>query len=343
MAPDPASRAPAGTLAGVLEAIAAVPDLTPQRRQDMASALRTVARMLGRTLESIPADPRQLVRRLAQVAPEAAGLTKGRWANIRSLLRAALELTRPMLPGRQVQPLSPEWQALYDQLPDTGRQMQLSRLLRYLSARGIEPGMVREAHGDEFVKALREETLLKDPDATWRAVVWAWNRSRQEVAGWPAVTFAFASRRKIYGLPWTGFPPSFKADVDGYLNRLSGCDLNEDVPFRPVRPATRRLRERQLRTFASALVQRGRDPVTICGLADLVALDAYKDGLRFFLDRRAGTSSRGIEEIARTLKAIAKHWVKADVATLESMSGVIRRVSVKHRGMTTKNRDRLRP
>jgi hypothetical protein len=247
----------------------------------MASAVRKVARLLGRTPDLIPADPRLLTRRLDAIAAEAAGITKGRWANIRSLLRATLALTRPMLPGRQLQPLSPDWQVLYDRLTSRQRRMRLSRLLRYFSARGIEPGMVTEAHGELFVKALKEETLLKDPEATWREIVWAWNRSREEVSGWPEITFAFKSRRKTYSLPWTTFPPSLKADADLYLDRLAGTDLTEDVPFRPVRPATRYLRQRQLRTFASALVHRGRDPATIRTLADLVALDAYRDGLRF--------------------------------------------------------------
>jgi integrase len=342
MAPDPASRASAGTLAAVLEAIAAVPDLSPQRRQNMASAVRTVARMLDRTPEAIPANPQLLARRLDGIAPEAAGITRARWNNVRSLLRAALALTRPMLPGRELRPLSPAWQVLYDRLP-SGRQMRLSRVFRYFSGRKIEPGMVTEAHGAAFVTALKEETLVRDPEARWRDIVWAWNRSREEVPGWPDVTFAFESRRKTYCLPWTSFPPSLKADVDGYLNRLSGCDLTDDVAFRPVRPATRQLRERQLRTFASALIQRGRDPETVRGLADLVALDAYKDGLRFFLNRRGGAPSRGVEEMARTLKAVAKHWVKTDAATLDAMSKIVRYLSVKPSGMTTKNRDRLRP
>jgi integrase len=193
------------------------------------------------------------------------------------------------------------------------------------------------------VKALKEETLLRDPEATWRDIVWAWNRCREEVPGWPQVAFAFTSRRNTYSLPWASFPPSLKADVDGYLNRLAGSDLTEDLPFRPVRPATRHLRERQLRTFASAVVHRGSDPATIRGLADLVALDAYQEGLRFFLERRDGKSSAGILELACSLKSVAKYWVKVDTATLDSMSKIVRRLSVKHRGMTAKNRDRLRP
>jgi integrase len=343
MAPDLASRAPAGALAAVLEAIAAVSDLTPQRRQNMASAVRTVARLLGRPPESVPADPRQLSRRLDEIAPEAAGITKERWNNVRSLLRAALALTRPMLPGRQLQTLSPSWQALYDRLPARQRRMRLSRLLRYFSVRGIEPEMVTQAHGDAFVRALEEETLLKDPAATWRDIVWAWNHSQAEVPGWPNVTLSFESRRRTYSQPWTSFPPSFKADVDAYLDRLSGCDLADETPFRPVRPATRQLRERQLRTFASALVQRGRAPSTICTLADLVAPDAFKDALRFFLDRRGGKSSRGIEELASTLRLVAKHWVRVDPTALDAMRAIVRKLSVQHRGMTEKNRQRLRP
>jgi hypothetical protein len=102
----------------------------------------------------------------------------------------------------------------------------------------------------------------------------------------------------------------------------------EDMAHRPVRLATRRLREEQLRAFASALVQRGRDPATICGLADLVSLDAVKDGLRFFVDRRGGASTRTIHDLACTLKTVAKHWVRTDKATLDALAAIGRRLSL---------------
>jgi integrase len=89
-------------------------------------------------------------------------------------------------------------------------------------------------------------------------------------------------------------------------------------------------------------VRRGRAPETLRSLADLVALDAFKDGLRFFVERRGGTSSSAIEDMATALKAVAKHYVKLDAAALEAMTAIIRRVSVKKRGMTPKNRERLR-
>ena len=87
------------SLADVLAAVARA-DLPERRRQDMASAVRSAARALGRSPEQVPADPRLLGKRLTEVAPQALGLSRGRWRNIRSLLRAALKLitdgsTRP--------------------------------------------------------------------------------------------------------------------------------------------------------------------------------------------------------------------------------------------------------
>jgi hypothetical protein len=137
-----ASRAPSGpSLADVLTCVTGAANLSKTQRQNMESAVRTVARALDRPLESIPADPALLARRLDGVAPLAMCMTKGSWSNVRSRLKAAFALARPMLPGRSVQPLSAHWQPLYDALPEN-RGFRLSRLLRHLSTRGIEPGSV---------------------------------------------------------------------------------------------------------------------------------------------------------------------------------------------------------
>src|SRR5689334_13528818 len=117
MATTAPSRTPTDpTLANVLAAIAAA-ELPKAQRQNLASAVRTVARLLDRPPELVPADPQRLAQRLQEISPVAAGLSKGRWANVRSLLHRALALTRPMLPGRHRTTLSPAWQALYDSLP----------------------------------------------------------------------------------------------------------------------------------------------------------------------------------------------------------------------------------
>lgn len=341
MATNASSRAAGPTLAEVLAAVAVATDLTKPERQDMMSAVRTAARMLGRPPEQIPADPSLLGRRLAEISPLAHGISKGRWANVRSLLLKSLALTRPMLPGRHRRPLTPSWKALSAKL-DPGRATRLSRLLHWLDARGIAPETVTVADLEAYGTELREATLSKRPADTWRETAWAWNKAQRTIVGWPTVAVTIPKRRHPYTLCWSAFPPSLKADVDRYLERLAGCDLAEDGP-RPARPATLELRERQLRGFASALVRRGREPSSLKTLADLVTLEAFKDGLLFFLERNGGKPSTTIENLAVFLKSVAKYGVRTDAGTLGKMGAIIRnRLSVPRRGLTAKNRERLR-
>jgi hypothetical protein len=109
-----------------------------------------------------------------------------------------------------------------------------------------------------------------------------------------------------------------------------------------VRPATLRKREQQIRCFASALVCRGVPAEDLRSLADLVSLTNLKEGLRFHLDRRDGTTSTAIADLATTLKAVARHWVKIPEADLQHIEALRRRLECRERGLTAKNRERLR-
>jgi len=134
-----------------------------------------------------------------------------------------------------------------------------------------------------------------------------------------------------------------KADVDKFLIRLSGVDLDEDGPTRPARSATLKTREYQLRVAASALVLKGVEPTSIRALSDIVTLERFKLVLRFLLDRHKGQTSPQVAQIAAFLKRVARHWVKVDDMTLLQMQKVASRLSTGGRGLTAKNRERLRP
>jgi integrase len=74
-----------------------------------------------------------------------------------------------------------------------------------------------------------------------------------------------------------------------------------------------------------------------------LSFERYQEILRFFLDRHGGKTSPQIGQLAAALKDIAKHWVKIDAATLERFKKIAARLAVPRRGMTAKNRERLRP
>jgi integrase len=329
------------TLADVLVAVEAA-NLTKRRRQEMASALRTIARALDRPLERIPADPRHLSARLKEIAPRAIGVLPRSWNNIRCLAGKALGLVRPMSPGRNTNQLTPRWNALWKQLDSRRVRTSLSRFVHTCSAAGIEPAAVTEGTLAGFRDHLKGSTLVKHPDAAFAEMLRGWRVAQDSVDGWPTVSFTIPDRRNRWTLSWSAFAPYLREDCDTWLNRLAGRDLLDELPFRPVRPSTVERREHQIRSFASALVLRGRDPATITGLKDLVDIGSYKEGLYFFLERRGGRSTTAIVELAGALKAIARHHLRLDKTHLDRMVAISRKLDVGRRGLTEKNRALLR-
>ena len=328
------------TLADVATGISQA-ELPDRRRQELKSALRTVARALGRRLEDVPADPRLLANRLAEVAPVAIGLSPGRWANVKSLMRSAMSLVVEVGPSRHCSPLSPSWAALWDRLPTRTARTRLSRFMHFASAAEIEPGAVTTETFAAF-RVYLDATLLKDPDRVYCATIDGWRAARPVIVGWPDVEIVRPNRHNLWALPLENFPESFQRDLEAWLNRLSGHDLMSDGPLRPVRPITRRSHAAQIRRFASAVVLSGRDITTITRLAELTTIDAFATGLTFLLKQRANKSA-GVINIAGTLKAIARHHVGAEQHHLDQMTRIIRRIGRRQQGLTPKNRARLRP
>jgi len=328
------------TLADVIAQV--VGTALPQRhKQEITSALRTVGRALDRPLERIQADPRHLSPRLKAIAPRAIGMSLRSWSNVRSRLRKALSFVRPIAPGRNTNPLTPSWDALWRPLECRRVKISLSRFVRYCSAAGIEPEAVSETTFTEFRDHL-DDALLRHPDATFAELVRAWTVAQRTVEGWPTVSFTIPDRRNHWTLPWPTFPASLREDCETWLDRLAGRDLLEEAPFRPVRPSTVERREWQLRAFATALMLRGRDPSTITCLRDLVEIEAYKEGLRFYLERNGGKSTIAIVDLASALTAIARHHLSLDKAHLDRMVAINRKLEVGRRGLTEKNRKLLR-
>jgi hypothetical protein len=328
------------TLADVIIAIGEA-NLPDRRRQELKSAVRTVARALGRRLEDVLADPRLLANRLAEVAPLAMGLSPGRWANVISLVRAAMSLVGEVGPGRHRSPLSPSWQMLWDRLATRTARTRLSRFMHFASIGEIEPATVTAETFATF-RAYLNTSLLKDPDRVYCATIDGWRAARAVMLGWPNLEVARPNRHVLWALPLASFPESFQRDLHAWLDRISGDDLMSDGPMRPVRPITRQSHAAQIRRFASAVVLTGVDPKIITSLADVTTIDAFTKGLTFLLRQRANKSA-GVINIAGTLKAIARHHVGVEQHHLEQMAKIIRRIGPRQTGLTPKNRARLRP
>ena len=329
------------TLADVISALSHA-DLTDQQRRDQISAVRTIARALGAMPEEIPVDVQQLRARLDALSPGALGVSAGRWANVRSLFGRALRTVRPMLPSRSLIRLSPEWAGLLSGL-DRNRATRLKPLLRCLSQQGITPDAVTAADLHAYRDALTHDRLRRGPERTWDSLVWSWNACVRDVPGWPAVPIERASRRETYTLPWTAFLDEFQREVQLFLHWRGGVNLSEHSPSRPARPATLRQREYQLRMAASVLVHRGLDISVLRSLRDLVTAENVRTILDFLLDRHNRQATPSIGHIAVFLKYVAERYLELDDTELVQIRKLTSKVVSHKRGLTPKNRERLRP
>jgi integrase len=334
----------APTLADVAAAIKKAEHLSARTRADLLSALNTVRKVLGLPLADAPAHPLFLQRRLARVSPVAHGLSPGRWSNVRSLVRKALDVAGvTALPGRYRVSLPPAWLELQAKLPSRNLHYGLSRFFCFCAVHGIEPAAVDDEVMRRFRQALLEKSLLRNPEKAARQALTAWNHAVSQVPGWPPRQLEVPAREGLYCLPWSAFPASLSADTEAWLARLTSTDLLDDLPVRPIRPVTATHRRRQIRQLASALAARGRDPASIRTLGDLVQPQAAKEILRFFLGRQGGESNGRIQSLAYLLLAIARHWVKnLGIEDLKELQELARRCSPEQQGMTERNRVTLR-
>lgn len=340
------SRTP--TLADVLTQLP-THELPPVVRRDMSSALRKVGVVLGRDLAEIPADPARLNARLQDVAHSAHGISKQRWANVRSLTLKAIGLVRPIMPGRRTTPMSDEWQTLAGRLRTKDAVARLGPLLRFLSAEGISPAEVTEADVLRYRDRLLGESLRRDPQGTWDSLLWQWNQAVREIEGFPKVDLPRESQRERKSLDENDFPPSLWEDRDRWLDRLQGKDILDDGPIRAVSDSTRRTRAYQILCFASALVRAGVSPDTLQSLNDLVELQNFEKGMRLLFDEKGRAMTSHLAGIGGALISIARHYVlprsgKTDLereAILRRLRTIVSRISPDRVGMTEKNHDRL--
>lgn len=332
------------TMAEVIDFVGADGTLSLQRRRNICSSIRTLARVLGMKPDGIPAHVVFLRGMFDRIHPEQSGISRKRLQNIKSDVLFALRHAGLAGQGRTyMAPLTTQWQRLFDALVDRQFKYGLSRFMRFCSAQGIAPEAVDDQISDAFLIAMERETLVKRPKIVHAAAVRLWNRAAGQINSWPDKQLAVPSRRQTYTLPWNAFPRSFRSEVEAWLSRLRGDDLlAEEGPDRPLSPATIKARRFAVLQLASALVRQGHEVEAVDSLAYLVDMDRAKEALTFFLKRSGNDKTSQIHGLAHTLKLIAENWLKVDAGDLAQLAALCRRLNPGRTGLTDKNQAGLR-
>ena len=322
--------------------------LKPTRRRDMVSGLHRVAKALGRGAQDVPCYTRWLQPRLSKVAPAALGLTPKTWQNAVSDVRAAL-VHAGIVERRasRITDLSPAWQKLWLSVLASPHsktlQPPLCRFIHFMSNQGVAPGKVRITHAQTYKDALIRNEISKSPGVAYRAAVNGWNLAVRSLHGWPKTTLPLERRQKIIKLAESDFPTAFLADLDRLIYRLTHPDpLAEDGRAKALRPATLQQYRRQVIRFASELVHAGVPVKKIDSVAVLLTPEMAERGLRQMLTRTENKITKMISEVAALLRNLARITGQDD-ATQKCLAKLAARVATQpQRGMTAKNRTRLR-
>ena len=317
--------------------------LPEPRRREMMSAVRTIAKVLKREPHLIPAAPHQLRDLLNRALPTAVGVSSTRFRNAKSLLRKTLALYNPsVMPACSRAALHPAWAVLLEQAAAKPVLRGISRFSKYCSAVGIPPGEVTQDVYDQFYEDLVAHCLIRSPRETQQTAGHAWNKARQCVPGWPQVTLSIGNFRLNPSLRWSAFPDSFQQDVEAFLTPRSDdvFDLSSDTP--QMRASSAQGKRIAFRQFGTCLVESGRDPMSLRSMADIVTVDAARDGLAVLHKRAAGQKTSRNHTMAYLLLSVARHWTKSDPETIKALGIFCRNLRPRKDGMTPKNRLRLK-
>jgi integrase len=311
--------------------------------EDMRSAIRMLARGIGRKPKDVPTDPPVLRLLIGETMPARLAITPKRWANIRSLVLGAMKHAGvEVAAGRDTGGPSAAWREWLKLVPSKSDRHGLSRLASFCSRSGVAVEMVTEKVFAQFSEALEAGTLAPNPLRFIRSAAKAWNRAVDTTPGWPSLHLSQPPDTRRYALPPATFGESFHGDRDAYLARGGSPDPFADDYSKPLRRDTITQRRRAINQLATAAVQGGCDPSTIRSLADLTDPTKAKAALQWLLTR-AGHYTPDLASKAQLLHTIAVLWVK-DEGHATKLAAYARAFHdpVKRRGMTAKNRERLR-
>jgi hypothetical protein len=331
-------------LATLLAAVEVHSSLSESRKRDLRSAVTRVAHLLGNAPAAVPLALDAIRSGLNAVNPIAVGMTRKRFANIRSDFVAAVKATGllPVKAQRKV-PLSLEWRLLFARLSGRRANLGLSRLGHYASAKGIPPGGINDEIIDGFIAAVREGSLHQNPKALHRQVTLIWNEAGcdPELGLNPVTVPSFRGPPKRVDLSL--LPNSFVADRDSYLSWCAVTDpFAVDARSRPLAIRTLKLSRDQIHAAATALVKSGTSPESIQSLADLVTASNFKSILRQRLADAEGQQRSFNFYLARAHVRIAREWVKVDDPVLAELQRLAGKLKAPKRDLTPKNKAFLR-
>jgi integrase len=334
------------SIADAMAAIDAANDLPENKRLHWACSLRIIAKALGKPLELVPARWMAVRLPLSRLHHAQMGMTAKTLANHRANVRAALSwfAKEENIPLRGA-PLSETWAKLSEAIPNYRTRANLSSLMRYCSASGIDPEGVNERALDACMAYRTATAALKIDSAARRRIARAWNSCIGVIPGWPSQRLAEPpTKTSLRGPAWDEFPAALRRDIESYLVSLT--NVRRDASGRrraPCKPNTIEVRRAKLVALVRKAVSIGVSLNDICSFSNLFEPDLVERVFDAYWQENGEQPSSYLIDLAPLVLSIARQTGCLDeggIARLDDMRAALEQ----HRrdGLTEKNMEVIR-
>ncbi|RVT89281.1 hypothetical protein EOD42_25490 [Rhodovarius crocodyli] len=335
---------PPAFLSQVADRIAADLSLPATKRGEIRSALKALAAAAGQMLDAIPANATHIRSLLRHRSAAAAGLTRDRWTNVRSLVCTALLRVGVLtLPNRIAEPPSDAWQALLARVSGKSEIAMLGRFARCCTLLDVEPDQVNDSFMARYRTELVERSLVCEPEKVVRESAIAWNKASTSVEGWPRITLTVPNNSLYYTPGWATYPATLVADVERWLAGPPSMNIFAKDNPRRLREATVISCRDHLRLLLGGMVLRGVDAASLVDLRAAITPAHVETSCLFHHERAGGTINHVMAKMSGIALAIGTHHLALTGQPLERLQQIARELRFKKSGdrMTVRNKERL--
>ena len=321
----------------LIAAIERAAELSEQHRRHWLCSLRQIANWLDRPAAVIPARWNAIRISVGQLHHARVGVTAKTLANHRANARAALRWFGREHGSPQLGiPLSAKWVRFCNGI-DKRLRDRLYSLVRYCSARGIDPSAVDDRILDEYWRYRTETTARASNNTARRFMVRAWNACAA-IGQCPLRRLA-EPPIKAAQPAWSDFPERLRTDLDDYFAGLARPHRSlGGKRIQPCSRATILTRRAELVAMARVAVRLGVPIERLSSLGALLHPDTVELVIDAYWQKNGEEPKTGTIDLGKKVLRMARETGCLDQAALDRLDDM--RVALEHHrreGMTDKN------
>jgi hypothetical protein len=333
------------SMADVLKAIEAATDLSPSQKTHWSCSVRQICIGIGRPPESIAGRWSAVNAAIQRLHHARVGCNPKTLSNHKANVKACLGwfAGAKNLPKRGTI-LAPAWASLRAKISDEFRRDRLSGLIRFASAKSVDPSNMNEEVLDDYMKYRSETTALASDDAARRRIAHAWNACVEDISGWPEQRLTEPPVKSLTKIEWENFPEQLRLEIESYLNGFKKIRRGaKGKRIRPCKQSTIDTRRRELQAFARMAVKQGYPPETLNSLAHLLDPDLVEEVLEAYWEENGDEPRVWTIDMAWKVLAVARETKCLPESDIEKLDE-LRAALDEHRdgGLTEKNLNVIR-